>query len=70
MIPAVLGSFTTSGSEQRCQRCVGSNGRTSTSARCYFRSAAVKGIGLLTLLAAGISVSARLAAAVLCCSVG
>jgi hypothetical protein len=34
---------------QRCQRCIGSNGRISTSVRCYFRSAAVKVMAMLTL---------------------
>ena len=43
-----------------------SNGRISTSVRCYIRSAAVKITALLTLPAAGISVSPRLAADVLC----
>ena len=45
------------------QRCVVSNGRISTGARCYFRSTAVKVIELLTLPAAGKSWSQRFPAA-------
>jgi hypothetical protein len=50
---------------QRCQRCIGSNERISTIVCCYFRSAAVKVMSLLTLSAAGTSVSPPLATAVL-----
>ena len=39
----------------------------STSVRCYFSSAAVK---VMALLAAGVSVSLRLVAAVFCCAAG
>jgi len=38
---------------QRFQRCIGSNGGISTSLRCYFHSAAVKVMALLTLPTAG-----------------
>ena len=46
-----LGTFPTSCTQHRCQSFIGSNGhtRSSTSARCYFRGAAVKVIVLLTV---------------------
>jgi hypothetical protein len=53
---------------QRCSAALlptCSNRRISTTMRCYFRSAAVKVMALVTLSAAGTSVSTRLAAAVL-----
>jgi len=55
---------------QRYQRRIGSNGDVSTNMRCYFHSAAVKVMALLTLPTAWTSVRPRLAAAVLCSSAG